>query len=41
MVEEGELNLDFDDEIVSSTCVTHGGKVVHDRTLERMGAGEN
>jgi NAD(P) transhydrogenase subunit alpha len=37
MVEDGELKLDFDDEIVSGTCITHGGKVVHGRTLEHMG----
>jgi len=40
MVEEGELELDMEDEIVSGTCITHGGKVVHGRTLEQMGGGE-
>jgi NAD(P) transhydrogenase subunit alpha len=40
MVEEGELKLDFDDEIVSGTCITHGGNVVHGRTLDAMGGGE-
>ncbi len=39
LVEEGELSLDFEDEIVAGTCITHGGKVVHARTLERMGQG--
>jgi NAD(P) transhydrogenase subunit alpha len=37
MVEEGELVLDFDDEIVSGTCITHQGQVLHARTREAMG----
>jgi NAD(P) transhydrogenase subunit alpha len=36
IVEDGELKLDFDDEVVSGSCVTHDGEVVHARTLERM-----
>ena len=36
IVEDGELKLDFDDEVVSGSCVTHGGEVVHARTLERL-----
>ena len=36
MVEEGQLKLDFDDEVVSGSCVTHGGEVVHARALERL-----
>ena len=36
IVEEGELKLDFDDEVVSGSCVTHGGEVVHARALERL-----
>ncbi len=28
---EGKLNLDFDDEIITSTCITHEGKVINDR----------
>jgi H+-translocating NAD(P) transhydrogenase subunit alpha len=28
---EGELNLNFEDDIVKGTCVTHGGNVVNDR----------
>jgi len=30
LVEEGELALDFDDEIVAGTCVTHGGEIRHE-----------
>lgn len=36
IVEDGELKLDFDDEVVSGSCVTHDGEVVHARTLERL-----
>ena len=36
IVEDGELKLDFDDEVVSGSCVTHGGEVVHARALERL-----
>jgi H+-translocating NAD(P) transhydrogenase subunit alpha len=28
---EGGLNLNFEDDIVKGTCITHGGKVVNDR----------
>ncbi len=37
IVEDGNLVLDFEDEVVAGSCVTHDGKVVHARTLERMG----
>ena len=33
---EGELKLDFEDEITSGSCVTHGGKVVHPRVVSQM-----
>jgi len=29
-VEEGQLNLDFEDEVVSGSCVTHNGEVVNE-----------
>lgn len=28
---EGELNLNFEDDIVKGTCITHGGNIVNDR----------
>jgi H+-translocating NAD(P) transhydrogenase subunit alpha len=31
LIKDGGLNLDFADDIVSSTCVTHGGNICHDR----------
>ena len=36
IVDEGKLKLDFDDEVVAGSCVTHGGEVVHARALERL-----
>ena len=38
LVEDGRLKLDFDDEVVSGSCVTHAGEVVHARALERLSA---
>ena len=34
---KGELNLNFDDDIISAVCVTAGGKIRHAPTLERLG----
>ncbi len=33
---EGQLNLDFEDEVVKGTCVTHEGRVVHEATQQAM-----
>jgi NAD(P) transhydrogenase subunit alpha len=33
-----ELQLNFDDEIISGTCITHGGQVVHAATRKAMEA---
>ena len=30
IIKDGELNLDFEDEIVDGKCITHEGKVVHE-----------
>ena len=30
MVREGELALDFDDEVIAGACVTRGGEIVHE-----------
>jgi NAD(P) transhydrogenase subunit alpha len=34
---EGELNLDFDDEIIAGAAVTHDGQIVNERVKEAMG----
>jgi NAD(P) transhydrogenase subunit alpha len=31
-----EMNLDFEDEIVSSTCIAHGGEIRHEPTREAL-----
>jgi NAD(P) transhydrogenase subunit alpha len=28
--DEGELSLDFDDEVIAGACITRGGEVVHE-----------
>jgi NAD(P) transhydrogenase subunit alpha len=33
---EGELRLDFEDEIVAGCCITHGGKIVNERVREAV-----
>lgn len=36
ITKDGELNLDWEDEIVSGTCITHEGKVVHEAVKKAM-----
>jgi H+-translocating NAD(P) transhydrogenase subunit alpha len=38
LVTDGELNLDFDDEIVAGACITHGGEIRNERAREAAGA---
>lgn len=35
--EDGELTLDFDDEIISGACITREGEIVHPEVRRRMG----
>jgi H+-translocating NAD(P) transhydrogenase subunit alpha len=37
LVKEGKLDPDFDDEIVTGTCVVRGGQVMHEPTRELLG----
>jgi NAD(P) transhydrogenase subunit alpha len=30
-VKDGELNVDFEDEVIAGSCITHGGEVVNER----------
>jgi len=32
--EEGELNLDFEDDIVAAACITHGGEIKNERAAK-------
>ena len=38
--EEGELALDFEDEIVAGACITHEGEIKNERAREVAGGGE-
>ena len=38
--EEGNLSLDFDDEIVAGACIPHGGEIKNERAREAAGAAE-
>ena len=40
MVKEGELVMDMEDPIVSGSLLVQGGKVVHPKVLEALGAKE-
>ena len=33
---EGELELDFEDEITAGCCVTHDGRIVNERVREAV-----
>jgi NAD(P) transhydrogenase subunit alpha len=35
--EEGELNIDFDDEVVAGACLTHEGEIKNERAREAAG----
>ena len=39
MIEEGELKLDFDDEVLAGACITRDGEIVHEGA--RKAAGES
>jgi NAD(P) transhydrogenase subunit alpha len=36
MIKEGDLEFDFEDEIMKSTCITHNGEILHKPTLELL-----
>jgi NAD(P) transhydrogenase subunit alpha len=36
IIKEGALNLDFEDEVVKGTCITHEGRVAHEATQQAM-----
>ena len=39
MVRDGELVLDFEDEVIAGACVTRGGEIVHEGAKAAAGAG--
>ena len=36
-VKDGAVSLDFENEVVTGSCITHEGRVVHERTRQAMG----
>ncbi|GAB4460584.1 MAG: Re/Si-specific NAD(P)(+) transhydrogenase subunit alpha [Elainellaceae cyanobacterium] len=38
MVKDGELNLNFDDDIIASACVAHGGEIRNERVKAALAA---
>jgi len=36
LIQEGELHLNWDDEVIADSCLTHGGEVKHDPTRARL-----
>ena len=39
VTDEGELNLDFGDEVIKGTCLTHGGEIVNERAKQATEGG--
>jgi NAD(P) transhydrogenase subunit alpha len=39
MVKEGELTLDFDDEVIAGACITRDGQIVHEGARNAAGGG--
>ena len=37
LVKDGQIHVDFDDEITKGCCITHDGVVVHEQTADLMG----
>jgi NAD(P) transhydrogenase subunit alpha len=40
-VKEGRLAIDFEDEIIKGSCVSHGGKVVNERIAAALNVHSN
>ncbi len=38
MIDEGELKLDFDDEVIAGACITRGGEIVNEGAKAAAGA---
>ncbi|MBK1726171.1 NAD(P) transhydrogenase subunit alpha [Halorhodospira neutriphila] len=41
MVAEGQLSLDWDDQVIAETCLTHDGEIRHAPTRERLQGGQS
>ena len=40
IIKDGELNLDWDDQVLADSCLTHDGEVKHGATRERLEGGK-
>ncbi len=40
MLKDGKFKLNFEDDIVKGTCITHAGEIVHEPTRARLGLGQ-
>ena len=38
MLDEGQLRLDFEDEVIAGACITRGGEIVHEGAKQAAGA---
>jgi NAD(P) transhydrogenase subunit alpha len=38
MIVEGELKLDFEDEVIAGACITRGGEIVNEGAKAAAGA---
>ena len=38
LIKDGSLNLDFEDDIIRDSCLTHDGKILHKATLDSLAA---
>jgi NAD(P) transhydrogenase subunit alpha len=36
ITKEGEINLNWEDDLVKGSCITHNGEVVNERTLSLL-----
>ena len=36
LTRDGQLNLDFEDEIIAGCCITHNGEIIHQKTKELL-----
>ena len=37
LVKDGQINLNFEDEVIAGMCITHGGEIVQEQTRKMMG----
>jgi NAD(P) transhydrogenase subunit alpha len=37
MVKEGQLSLDFEDEVIAGACITRDGEIVHEGARQAAG----